>query len=294
MSHVLVTGATGKQGGEVAAQLLTRGHDVTAYVRDPEAPAAQALAAKGARLATGDLADRDALTTAATGTDAIFGLSVPFGDGGKEQEVAQGRILVDVAEKHGGHFVYSSVRGGDKTEESTIDHADSKQIIEAYLRQRDVPATVLGPVYFMENALNTGFTRLNEGLYSTPLSAGKPLDQVTVKDIAGMAVHAFEHPGELAGRRIDLASDRVTGAESARVLGEILGREVPYEVFPIAQVRRWAGDEIATMFEAFEANVDFVDIEALHAEFPEVRWHSFETWARAVDWEELLARPREW
>ncbi|MEU8147234.1 hypothetical protein [Nonomuraea sp. NPDC048901] len=40
--------------------------------------------------------------------------------------------------------------------------------------------------------------------------------QVTVLDIAGMAVYAIEHPAELVGERVDLASDRVTGEEAAR------------------------------------------------------------------------------
>jgi len=290
MAHILVTGATGKQGGEVAAQLLERGHEVTAYVRTPESPAAQALASNGARLATGDLADAEALAAAAKGTDGIFGLTVPFGEGGKDEEVAAGKILVDAAAAHGGHFVYSSVRGADKLVESNMDHADSKQIIEAYLGGREVPATVLGPVYFMENALNVGFNRLKEGAFSTPLSPGKPLDQVTVKDIAGMAVHAFENPVEMIGRRVDIASDRVSGEEVARILGGIFGKDLPYQVFPIAQIRQWAGEEIATMFEAFEANTDFIDLDSLHAAYPQVRWHSFEDWARTVDWDRVLAK----
>lgn len=37
---------------------------------------------------------------------------------------------------------------------------------------------MLGPVYFMENVLNVGFSRLTDGVLVNPLSAGKPLDQV--------------------------------------------------------------------------------------------------------------------
>ena len=88
MTPVLVIGATGKQGGAVANLLLERGHDVTAYVRSPQSPAARALSANGARLAAGDLADADALGRAAADAEAIFGLSIPFGAGGKEQEVS--------------------------------------------------------------------------------------------------------------------------------------------------------------------------------------------------------------
>jgi uncharacterized protein YbjT (DUF2867 family) len=288
MTKILVIGATGKQGGAVADLALKHGHEVVAYVRSPESPAAVALAARGARLATGTLEDGEALGRAATGADAIFGLSVPFGDGGKDEEIAQGRLIVDTAVRAGAHLVYSSVRGADRITDSNIDHADSKQVTEKYLREQDVRSTVLGPVYFIENVLNLGFSRLGDGVLANPLSPGKKLDQVTVLDIAGLAVHAVENPAELVGKRIDIASDSVTGEEAARIIGEVTGREIPYRQMPIAQVRQWAGDEIADMFQRFEENTDFVDIAALHAQYPTVAWHSYADWARTVDWDALL------
>ncbi|NKE62750.1 NmrA/HSCARG family protein [Lentzea sp. PSKA42] len=288
MTSVLVIGATGKQGGAVAELLLDHGHDVTAYVRSPESPSALALATAGARLVTGDLADSSALAGAARDVDAIFGLSVPFGSGGKDEEVAQGRFLVDAATRAEAHLVYSSVRGADRVAATDIDHADSKQLVEAYLRDQQVRATVMGPVYFMENALNVGFSRLTDGVLANPLSAGKPLDQVTVRDIAGLAVHAIEHPDRYVGKRIDVVSDRVTGEEAARILSEVLGREIPYQQMPLDQVRQWAGDETADMFQRFEDNTDFADIEALHAAHPGVAWHSYADWARTVDWDHVL------
>jgi uncharacterized protein YbjT (DUF2867 family) len=291
VTTVLVIGATGKQGGAVAGLLLDHGHDVVAYVRSPESPAARALATAGARLATGDLADPEALAGAARGVDAIFGLSVPFGSGGVDEEVAQGRLLVDTAARADAHLVYSSVRGADRAAATDIDHADSKQLVEAYLRDRPVRATVLGPVYFMENALNVGFSRLTDGVLANPLSAAKPLDQVTVRDIAGLAVHAIETPDRYVGARIDVVSDRVTGEQAARVLGDVLGREIPYRRMPLDQVRQWAGDEIADMFQRFEDNTDFADIDALHADHPEVGWHSYADWARTVDWDRVLGSP---
>ncbi len=289
MTTVLVTGATGRQGGAVAEQLLERGHAVIAYVRSPESPASQALAAKGARLAAGDLADAEALAKMAAEADAIFGLSVPFGPGGKAQEVAQGRLLVDTAARLGVHLVYSSLRGANRLVDSNIEHASSKQLIEAHLREVELPATVLGPVYFMENLLNVSFTQLRNGVLAMPLSPGKKLDMVTVQDIAGLAVQAIEHREEFAGVRVDMASDSVTGTEAAATLSAVLGREVPYRQLPIEQVRQWAGNEIAAMFQRFEENTNFVDVAGLRARFPAVRWHSFDAWARGVDWAALLA-----
>src|SRR5690349_22099362 len=199
MAIVLVTGATGRQGGAVADRLLDRGHEVTAYVRSPDSPRARALSGSGVKLVVGDLGDPAALTGAATGVDAVFGVSVPFGAAGQAGEVAQGHALVDAVARAGAHLVYSSVRGADRAVPTDLSHADSKQLIEAHLRGRDVRATVLGPVYFMENALNLGFSRLGDGVLANPLTPGKPLDQVTVRDIAGLAVHAIEHPDRFVG-----------------------------------------------------------------------------------------------
>jgi uncharacterized protein YbjT (DUF2867 family) len=289
MTNVLVTGATGKQGGAVSNLLIERGHAVTAYVRSPDSSAAGALADKGARLVVGDLADAEALGKAVADVDAVFGLSVPFGAGGKEQEVAQGTLLVDVAARHDVHLVYSSVRGADRIVSSDVAHASSKQIIEAHLRESSVAATVVGPTYFMENALNVRFNQLTNGVFAMPLSPDKKLDQVTVLDIAGMVAHAIENRDEMVGKRIDLASDSITGTEAAAVLSEILGREIPYRHLPIAQVRQWSGDEIGNMFQRFEDNVYFLDIAALRAAYPMVTWHSFADWARTIDWATLLA-----
>ncbi|MEQ1502289.1 MAG: NmrA family NAD(P)-binding protein, partial [Myxococcota bacterium] len=44
---VLVTGATGKQGGAVARGLIARGHRVRALSRNPTSPAASALTGAG-------------------------------------------------------------------------------------------------------------------------------------------------------------------------------------------------------------------------------------------------------
>ncbi|MFC8365551.1 NmrA/HSCARG family protein [Streptomyces griseorubiginosus] len=289
MSTVLVIGATGKQGRAVADLLLRRGHDVVALTRDADSAAARTLAEQGARTVVGSPADADALSKAVTGADAVFGLSLPFGPGGNDEEVAQGRLLVDTAAQAGAHLVYSSVRGADRIVDSQVAHAGSKQQIEAYLREQDgLRATVLGPVYFMENMLNVRFNGLANGRLAMPLSPDKRLDQVTVLDIAGLAVHAVENPDDLVGKRIDLASDSVTGTEAAAVLSEVLGKEIPYHRLPIEQVRQWAGDEVATMFQRFEENTHFVDTAALRAAYPQVSWHTFEQWASTVDWDRLL------
>jgi hypothetical protein len=57
------------------------------------------------------------------------------------------------------------------------------------------------------------------------------------------------------------------------------------------QVRQWAGEEVADMFQHFEDNTDFLDAERLHATYPDVKWHSYADWARTVDWDLVLRSP---
>ena len=56
---VLVTGATGNQGGAVVQALLAQGHQVRALTRNSASPAAQRLSEQGVEIATGDFTDHD-------------------------------------------------------------------------------------------------------------------------------------------------------------------------------------------------------------------------------------------
>ena len=55
---VLVTGATGQQGGATARRLLSKGWSVRGLTRNPDSGGAQALAKAGAQIVQGDLDDR--------------------------------------------------------------------------------------------------------------------------------------------------------------------------------------------------------------------------------------------
>jgi dihydroflavonol-4-reductase len=74
---VLVTGATGFVGGHLVDRLLERGDTVTAFVRSPARAAP--LAARGARLVPGDLADGAALAAAVADQDVIYHLAAILG-----------------------------------------------------------------------------------------------------------------------------------------------------------------------------------------------------------------------
>ena len=64
---ILVTGATGHQGGQTARRLLEHGYTVRAMTRKPDSAAARALAEQGATVVQGDLDDAASLKAALAG-----------------------------------------------------------------------------------------------------------------------------------------------------------------------------------------------------------------------------------
>src|SRR6476646_3306542 len=148
---VLVTGATGQQGGAVVEALLTRGHHVRALTRNPASPAANRLRERGVEIAVGDFTDRDSLVRAARGADAVYAMSTPY-EQSAEKETAQGMTVADAAKAAGvAHFVYSSVASANRA--TGIRHFDGKYAVEKHLQASGVPYTIVAPVFFMENLL---------------------------------------------------------------------------------------------------------------------------------------------
>lgn len=283
---VLVTGATGKQGGAVVRRLLDRGHAVRALTRNPNSAGATALSRFGVELAAGSLDDREALGRALSGVDAVFAMSTPF-EAGMEAETRQGVTMAAAAKAAGVHLVYTSVGSADR--KTGIPHFESKYRVEQYIATIGVPATIVAPVYFMDNA--TVFTRdqLKAGVYAIPMSPTRKLAQIAVADIAAFAVLAIESPERFRGKRFDIAGDEVSGLEAVEILSRVSGRTFSYFQVPLEMIRERMGEDGATMYEWFERVGYRVDIAGLRRDHPEVGWHSFEAWAEAQDWKGLFS-----
>src|SRR5258707_13805979 len=133
---VLVTGATGKQGGACVEALLNRGHQVRALTRNPASPAANRLRERGVDIAVGDFTDRNSLVRAAHGADAVYAMSTPY-EQGSEQEIAQGITVTDAARAvRIAHFVYSSVASANRG--TGVEHFDGKYSDEKHIQESDV------------------------------------------------------------------------------------------------------------------------------------------------------------
>jgi len=278
--RVLVTGATGQQGGAVARGLLERGIGVRAVTRNVESEKAQALRDAGAEVVQADFMDPASMANALSGVDTVFAMTTPF-EAGVEAETAQGIALVNAAKDAGvDYVVFSSVAGADLN--TGIPHFESKYEVEKHLTNSGMRWAVLGPVYFMENLFfPDSLAGLKDGAFAIALPADLPLQQISVEDIGAFGAHVAANPDEFAGKRIDIAGDELTSNESAEILADVLGHDVIHVQIPIDQIRSWSED-LAIMYEWFIEHGYSVDVNGLRAEYPDIGWQRFRDWAKRI------------
>jgi len=270
---ILVSGATGKQGGATARHLLAGGWRVRALTRNPAAPAAQALAARGAELVQGDMAARADMDRALDGAYGVFSVQNTWTHG-VDGELVQGKTLADAAQAAGiQHFVYTSVGGAERN--SGLPHFESKWQLEQYIRALGLNATVLRPVFFMENFRD--FAAPGDGVLAIALKPDTALQMIAVDDVGAFAAMAFDRPAEFAGKAIELAGDSLTMPQVAAAMSRVTGQPVRFVEQPLDQVRSYS-PEIAAMYTWFNDHGYKADIPALRALHPGLM--TFETWLR--------------
>jgi|SRR5829696_1051730 len=277
---ILVSGATGQQGGAVARNLLERGFAVRALTRDAEKPESRELADLGAEIVGGDLEDHVSIERALDGVYGVFSVQ-QFFEAGYEGEVRQGVLLADAAKAAGvEHLVYSSV--GSAHRGTGIPHFESKFQVEEHVRASGVPYTVLRPVYFMQN---WEFMRepILGGTLPQPLDPDKPLQMIDAWDIGVFAAMAFEDPGRWMGREVDLAGDEMTMPEVAGTFSRVIGRNVEYFQVPWEGFEEQMGEEGTVMYRWFNAVGYEANIAALSDDYPGLT--SLEQYLRAHGWE---------
>ncbi|MFJ9368624.1 NmrA/HSCARG family protein [Nocardia sp. NPDC101769] len=279
-SPVLVVGATGQQGGAVARRLLGAGVPVRALTRNPGKASARALADHGAEVVAGDLGDADSIRGALAGVGSVFCVT-QFFEAGYDGEVAQGKLMVDLAAEAGvGHFVFSSVGSADKN--TGIPHFDSKYEVERHLAASSLPFTVLRPVFLMENWEGRR-EEIMHGSLVTPLSADRPLQQVSVEDIGTFTLLALTRPEHWIGRSVDLAGDELSMTETAEVFTRVTQR--PVAVAPISwdEFRDRQGEEMYVMNRWFETTGYEADLDSLRTLNPDML--TFENYLHRHHWQ---------
>jgi uncharacterized protein YbjT (DUF2867 family) len=286
---VLVTGATGRQGGAVIRHMLRNEWKLRALTRNPNAPPAQELTRQGVEVVQGDLGDPASLERAARGVYGVYSVQ-DFWSVGAKREVNQGKNLAEAAKKAGvEHFVYSSVGGAERN--SGIDHWESKWEIEKHIRKLGLPATILRPAAFMENYyIDQVEIGILKGKLMDPIRADKPYQTIASEDIGAFAALAFERGREFIGLDLEIAGSELTNPEAAQVFSRVLGKPVKFRTLPMPMVRLVLGKEFYQMFRWFNEAGFKADIASLRRRYPEVHLQTLEEWLRNEGWHKRARR----
>lgn len=219
---ILVTGATGSVGRHVVQQLINRGADVRALVRNP----ATAKLPAAVQIAQGDLLDVDSLRGALDGVSTLFLLNAVVAD-----EFTQALVALNLAREAGiERIVYLSVIHSDLY--SNVPHFAGKYGVERMIEQMGLNATILRPAYFMDNEVTIKDVVTGYGVYPMPIGS-KGLAMIDARDIGEIAAIELlrrERAAEpLPLETINLVGpDTLTGAKAAGIWSDVLGREITY------------------------------------------------------------------
>jgi len=219
---IIVTGATGTVGRHVVEQLVKRGADVRALVRD----VSKANFPAGVDVVQGDLLDVDSLRRAFSGVSTLFLLNAVVPD-----EYTQALIALNVAREVGiERIVYLSVIHSDLY--VNVPHFAGKFGVERMIGQMGLNATILRPAYFMDNDVTIKDVVTGYGIYPMPIGR-KGLAMIDTRDIGEIAaielIRRERSAIPLPIDRINLVGpETLTGMDVAAIWTEVLGRPIAY------------------------------------------------------------------
>ncbi|KAF9734412.1 hypothetical protein PMIN06_009965 [Paraphaeosphaeria minitans] len=286
---ILVTGATGRQGGAVIKALQNTDFEILALTRSASSPSAQKLAKSSSniKLVEGDLDDTEAVfrNAKAATNNPIWGVySVQAqvkGNVGVEE--TWGKNIIDSSIAAGVEFfVYSSVDRGGKKSSSTpteVPHWITKHNLEKYLEAKaagtQMKYTVLRPVAFMENVTNDFAGKAMAATWNYALK-DKPMQLVATRDIGNFAAEAFKHPEEYSGRYLSIAGAELTYDQANAVFKEKIGMDMPRTFSLVACIGLIAVPAIGKMFNYLKKNATGASIEESRKIYPGLL--DFGTW----------------
>lgn len=287
---ILVTGATGKQGGATIKHLLAANADFTilAVTRNTTSASAQKLASKSPKikLVQGNMNDAPGIFIAAKKALndgdiwGVYSVQIPMGDGqNPETEETQGKAMIDAAlANNAKHFVYASVeRGGPEkswSNPTNIPHFIGKHRIEQHLLKRveetgsPMTWTILRPVAFFDNMVPGFFGQAFSAMWRTV--GNKRVQFIGSSDVGFFGSRAFIDSSSptYKNQALSLAGDNLSYPEAKEVFQKTMGFKQPDTVGLVAYGIFWASKEMGTMFKFFKTDGFGADIKELRKLHP--------------------------
>ena len=297
---ILVTGATGAQGGSVAKTLLRQGKfDVRIFTRDDTSPRAISLQHGGAEIAIGDFEDVESLKKAMEGVYGVFG--VTDYDEHAEKEIVHGKNLIDSVKLSGiKHFVYSASPNYHKLSkgERSVPQFDIKAKLQEYTKSLGIPASFVHVAFYYENFISLFPLQRDkqQNLHFGFPQGNTRLAMASVNDLGGIVATILDHPAEYLGRTVGVVGEDRTCAEYANIMSKVLDRSVYYHHIPrdifigfdYAQAEKWADVFEVQRLYTNNHHIDLIESYGLNPAM-----QTFESWLQKNKEKVLAQIPAE-
>lgn len=270
---IVVTGATGLQGGAVSRHLLRQGWHVRALTRNPTSKRARAIAAAGAEVMQGDMDDAVTLMPVFDQAYGVYSVQNPI-ISGPAAEIRQGKQIADAARASGvRHLVYASAgigRGG-----TGIPSWETKVQVEAHIRAQGLPATILRPMAFMELMTAKKFAPAIAAWSVMPAAIGpsRSVGWICADDLGAVVAKVFDAPQHFVGKALALASDVQSLEQCRQIYREVMGKNPPHVPMPAWLFQRFGfvGQDLTAMWRWLRTETIALDTGPTRAIHPEAR-----------------------
>lgn len=218
---ILVVGATGTLGRQVARRALDEGYEVRCLVRSQKKAAF--LKEWGAELVSGDLCIPETLNSALEGVSAVIDAATARATDSLsiKQVDWQGNINLIQAAKAAGvdRFIFFSILDAEKYPEVPL--LEIKRCVELFLAESGLNYTILRPCGFLQGLIGQYAIPILENHAIWVMGETSPIAYMDTQDIAKFAVQALKVP----------ATEK--------------------QIFPVAGPRAYSADEIIKLCERF-------------------------------------------
>lgn len=267
---ILVVGATGRLGGRIVEDLLSRGAAVRALVRQPSR--GEVLRMAGAEVVPGDLRDPPSLAAACRGVDTVLTTANTARRGGGDTvdavDLHGTASLIDAAAAAGvRHFIYTSVLGADPGHPAPFLAAKGRNA--ARLQAGGMRWTILAPNAFYESwpAVVVGAPAIAGDTVVIVGEGRRRHTFVAESDVAAFAVAAVDHDAAI-DRLIPIGGpDALSWRDVVEIYERVLGRPIAVRfVAPGAEVPA-VPPAVVPLLAAMDTFDSVFDTQAVAREF---------------------------